>query len=567
MKKERFLSVLLTLALAFSLAVPASAYHAGNLIPQKKTNAPAFADTKGTWCEAAVATCYEAGLLDGKSAQHFAPKDSLTYAQITVITARLLNLLSGGDGAFHSPDAGEAWYQPAGDYLAAQLGQREETSYATGYLLDNLSFLDGQAQSPCTRYDFVWYLAAILPESALSPINQISTLPDEQDEDILRFYNAGILTGSDAYGTFRGLDTLNRGQAAAMLARVIDKTQRVSFTPEILVFARDLLSLAPETPVLTVDGYTVNAETYTYFLLQNVSLAQMEHYFSFYETYPEEFEAYLADDAYMDFSKFMREKCGVDITAPIDWNAPDQGGLTPAQKVRETTLDDVKRLASLLNHEKSYPLTAEQTAQLQENLTFYFGSTYGFSDALTRTLAKSYFIQENLTDSVSLSAAEVNQYLKDAGYLYGQYVVLLRGEESHYDTDASALEAAQTVRAELIAHKDDSEYLQYLFWKYSDEYTADPGILPLEELSMENRQTLEQLPIGQVSGVLKEDTRYLVVLKLDPSADASILQSAAEIPAQTTMDAWVRAAKVTPAAAYHAIDIGKAAAAYLALNK
>ena len=66
---------------------------------------------------------------------------------------------------------------------------------------------------PCTRYDFIFFLAAILPEDALEPINSITSLPDvTQHSVILDFYNAGILTGSNEYGAFNGLDTLNRGQ-------------------------------------------------------------------------------------------------------------------------------------------------------------------------------------------------------------------------------------------------------------------------------------------------------------------------------------------------------------------
>lgn len=62
---------------------------------------------------------------------------------------------------------------------------------------------------------------------------------------ILDFYNAGILTGSNEYGAFNGLDTLNRGQAAAMLARVVDPSQRVQFTPKPLILSQALLGKDP----------------------------------------------------------------------------------------------------------------------------------------------------------------------------------------------------------------------------------------------------------------------------------------------------------------------------------
>ena len=114
MKRSRLLSLLMTLALTLSLA---AAYHPGSLIPQTRTYSTPFADTRGTWCDAAVQTCYETGLMDGKSATTFDPQGSLTYGQIVVIVARLHELMNGGDGKFDPPAEGEAWYQPASDYL------------------------------------------------------------------------------------------------------------------------------------------------------------------------------------------------------------------------------------------------------------------------------------------------------------------------------------------------------------------------------------------------------------------------------------------------------------------
>lgn len=45
-------------------------------------------------------------------------------------------------------------------------------------------------------------LAAVVPEDMLTPINQITALPDTADAAVLSFYNAGILTGVDDWGTF-----------------------------------------------------------------------------------------------------------------------------------------------------------------------------------------------------------------------------------------------------------------------------------------------------------------------------------------------------------------------------
>jgi len=69
-------------------------------------------------------------------------------------------------------------------------------------------------------------------------------IPDMHRESNLPVYNlyqAGILTGVDEYGTFDAEGTLTRAQAAVMVARVLDQSQRVA-TP-----------LAP----LPTEGYTL----------------------------------------------------------------------------------------------------------------------------------------------------------------------------------------------------------------------------------------------------------------------------------------------------------------------
>ena len=65
----------------------------------------------------------------------------------------------------------------------------------------------------------------------LAPINTITALPDSTDPDVLRFYNAGILTGVDSWGTFAADKSLTRMETAAMVARVARTELRQSFTP------------------------------------------------------------------------------------------------------------------------------------------------------------------------------------------------------------------------------------------------------------------------------------------------------------------------------------------------
>lgn len=565
MKKTRIFALLLTLVLATALALPAAAWNRENLVPRQKTYATAFTDTAGTWCDDYVRTCYEAGLLNGKTTTVYGAKDPLTYAQIIVITARLHELMNGGDGVLDAPKDGQPWYGPAADYLALQVDTSTE---AGAYLFYDLYLLDDFAQESCDRYDFVWYLAAVLPESALAPINAITAIPDTTDEDILRFYNAGILTGSDKYGTFNGEDLLNRGQAAAMLARIIDPAQRVAFTPEVFVAARHYLGLDPETVLFTVDGTPVTAEAYCYYLTASIAGLRMENYLGFYETYPREFEAYMADpDFEGDFGDYLWEHYGVDIDAPIDWNAVDRGGMTPAAKVREEALENTIQFTATLNHIDEYPLTPEQQGSVNVYTSLMPDGLTGYSAAFLRDSLTALCVLENLMDTFSLSPDELNAQLAEEGYVYGQYVTIARGADSAYATDAEARKAADTVRTQMSAHRDDPEYLEYLIWKYSDDYTSEPDLIPVDQLSSENRQTLERLSMGQVSSVLVEADRYLVVLKQDPSGDESIRESLALLPAEVTVAQWADETQVVMSDAFHAIDTSHVADLYEAYHQ
>ena len=92
-------------ALLLSSSLPANA--ADWLLP-KTSEAPAFADTAGVWCEPEISVVCQAGLMAGKSADRFDAQAPLTYAQITVITARLHALLNGQDGTLPAVGAEEA---------------------------------------------------------------------------------------------------------------------------------------------------------------------------------------------------------------------------------------------------------------------------------------------------------------------------------------------------------------------------------------------------------------------------------------------------------------------------
>ena len=215
-----------------------------------------FPDMAGHWAEPSVRVCVEAGLMQGIGGG-FAPDVTLTNGETAAIAARIRAAFTGEPIPPGQP--GQPWHQAYTDYLEnAGISTPAPSAYAT-------------------RQGFFALLAAVLPDSALSPINSISALPDTQDPAVLKFYNAGILTGTDLYGTFAGTQPLSRAECAAMVARIAEPSLRRHFTPAGQVPA----SPYPDHGVVMA----VNGVSVTYDRFQQVLLSLMKEVEQVYLNY------------------------------------------------------------------------------------------------------------------------------------------------------------------------------------------------------------------------------------------------------------------------------------------
>lgn len=133
------------------------------------------------------------------------------------------------------------WYRDA-YWNAERLGLTEIPGFAE---LSQMTWLGSyndpsyaeNAQPPvCTRLKFACAVAAASGElEALHPANVIPDVPQEdnpnmtpaQIQAVYRLYAAGILQGVDAQGNFAPTRALTRAEAAAMVARVLDREQSV----------------------------------------------------------------------------------------------------------------------------------------------------------------------------------------------------------------------------------------------------------------------------------------------------------------------------------------------------
>ena len=174
------------------------------------------------WYAANVKSSVELGLFKGTD-NGFEPDGSITVAQAVTVAARIHSTYQTGSASFVQ---GTPWYQVYVDY-AVEAGIIKAGEYSN---------FDAAA----TRAQFARIFAASVPESELNPINDIPVgsihdLPASAGyaDAVYLLYNAGVLTGSDNYGTFKADTGIKRSEAATIATRIVNPLLRKVFTPEV----------------------------------------------------------------------------------------------------------------------------------------------------------------------------------------------------------------------------------------------------------------------------------------------------------------------------------------------
>lgn len=216
--KKRGLAMLLAVCMVLAL-VPATAEAAGNFPRTATYRAGQFSDvTEDNWFAGAVKDCYELGLMSGVGAGAFSPSGKFTVAQALTVAARLHNMFRGGDGVI--PSAPGSWYAGAVNYCVEN-GIVTEEEFKGSYL------------RTATRGEMAHLISAAMTEDALAEKNQVTDLPDVSSkdmyyEDILRLYQAGIVGGSDKFGSFKPYSSITRAEVATIVARSVLVEQRLA---------------------------------------------------------------------------------------------------------------------------------------------------------------------------------------------------------------------------------------------------------------------------------------------------------------------------------------------------
>lgn len=185
-----------------------------------KTYQDSFTDVVAeNWFYNDVKSTYELGLMNGNSNEIFLPDGDITIAEALTVASRAASIAKGDT----IPAAEGPWYAMYYNYAIAN------------GIIGADSYDMTQLEVPAKRHEVAGFFAKILPEGDYAVINQIAEIPDVTEKrayynDVMRLYKAGILTGSDSYGTFYPENNITRAEIAAIINRVALPENRVSKT-------------------------------------------------------------------------------------------------------------------------------------------------------------------------------------------------------------------------------------------------------------------------------------------------------------------------------------------------
>ena len=221
---KKLLALILALVLTFSLAPIASAedFSLSNFIPTRVYDEGHFTDVAtNAWYAESVKNGYELGLINGSSDTTYNPTGNITLAETIALASRLHSIYRSGVAEF---EQGNPWYRVYVDYAIRNgiIGERTYSNYT----------------AKATRAQFAHILARALI-GGLDEINYIpnNTIPDvswtdDYGYEIYTLYRAGVLTGSDVYGTFNPNNYIQRSEVAAIVTRMANPLLRKTFVLE-----------------------------------------------------------------------------------------------------------------------------------------------------------------------------------------------------------------------------------------------------------------------------------------------------------------------------------------------
>ena len=233
---KRIVSIAIYAALMVSLSVSASADAFGSFLYSYNYSAGQFLDvSESDWYARYVEDAYNFGLIMGKSSNEFAPEDVLTFGEAVTIVARIRSIYYTGRANFA---VSNPFYSVYADYARAN------------------GFIDRDGghdfNAPATRAQFAELIFSALPSEALEEINTISDYGITDvvhgthfSDAVYALYRAGILSGSDRFGTFLPHSNITRAEVGAITVRLASPDARIRTTlptqiPAEIIYRRSI---------------------------------------------------------------------------------------------------------------------------------------------------------------------------------------------------------------------------------------------------------------------------------------------------------------------------------------
>lgn len=262
MKKTRIIAVCAILLATLSVCAFASSFE------KSKVYENSFNDVEeGKWYADSIKDVYELGLMEGVSKDKFDIDSEMNVAQGITIACRLHSIYN--ELEIPEKKDGANWYSP---YVQ--------------YCLENKIITENQFDSynrPILSFEMVSLFAKALGNDYFPAVNEISGILDVHDnmdffDDVMMFYNAGVLNGNDEHGSFLPMSVTTRKRAAVILTRTVLFDKRLKYSLEPMkesytcdeVFKIVSAQTTPDTldgiSLIKADGYTVSAAEYRYYI-------------------------------------------------------------------------------------------------------------------------------------------------------------------------------------------------------------------------------------------------------------------------------------------------------------
>ena len=175
-----------------------------------------FTDIDHAWYTENVKAVFSYGMMIGRSRTEFAPEQPVTLAEVITIASRLRKMYRDGTTDFLTgkPTCPMPWYEI---YVL--------------YALDNGIVQSGEFNNyemPASRAQTAGILGRALPAEAWEEILDIAlddipdvSAADAYQQEILKLYRSGVLTGMDPLRTFASERAVRRCEVAAMVDRIV----------------------------------------------------------------------------------------------------------------------------------------------------------------------------------------------------------------------------------------------------------------------------------------------------------------------------------------------------------